>query len=103
LGSLERVVGDLLPSLLPHRVVRASWELLVVCYGLGVAIVLHIRLVYRWRHEVVLASRYEQQGRPILVPEVHVYILVAWREVGRDPAPHEIARRGDVVTFVDFV
>src|SRR4029450_2902337 len=79
---LERVVSDLLPSILPYRVVRASRELLVVSDRVGVAVVLGVRLVDRWRHEVVLPTRYEQQRRTILVAEVNVNILVSGREVG---------------------
>src|ERR671912_1659667 len=96
-GPLERIVGYLLPSVLTHRVVRAARELLVVCNALDVAVVLGVRLVDRWRHEVVFSTRYEQQGRAVFVPEVHVGVLVARREVGQRPSPHEAARRGDVV------
>ena len=103
LGPLKGVVCYLLPAVLSYGVVGAPWELLVVCYGLGVAVVLDVRLVDRGWHEVVIASRYEQQRRPILIPEVDVGVLVARGEVGRDPAPHEIARRGNVVAFVDFL
>src|SRR5215207_8879468 len=103
LGPLKGVVSYLLPAILPHRVVRASRELLVVCNGVGVAVVLGVRLVDRWRHEVVLPTRYEQQRRPILVPEVHVNILVTGREVGQGPSPHEATRSGDVVALVDLV
>ena len=46
-GPLKRVVGDLLPAVLPDRVVRASRELLVVCDRPGVAVVLGVRLVDR--------------------------------------------------------
>src|SRR5688572_19283166 len=100
---LKGVVCYLLPSVLPHRVVRAAFELLVVCNGLGVAVVLDVRLVDRWRHEVVVAPRYEQKRRPIVVPKVHVGVLVARREVGQGPGPHEAARSGDVVALVDLV
>src|SRR5829696_141262 len=103
LGPLKGVVSDLLPAILPYRVVRASRELLVVCNGVGVAVVLDVRLVDSWRHDVVLPTRYEQQRRPILVPEVHVGVLVAWREVSEGPSPHEAAWRGDVVALVDLV
>src|SRR5829696_8056059 len=103
LGPLKGVVSDLLPAILPYRVVRASRELLVVCDGLAVTVVLGVRLVYSWRHEVVLPTRYEQQRRPILVPEVHVNILVSGREIGEGPGPHEAARSGDVVALVDLV
>src|ERR687897_2491424 len=99
----KRVVGDLLPAVLPDGKVGAPRELLVVCYGLGVAVVLHVRLVDSGRHEVVLAPRYEEQGRPVLVPEVHVGVLVTGREVGEGPGPHEAARRRDVVALVDLV
>src|SRR5215208_4431701 len=102
-SPLKGVVCYLLPSILPHRVVRASRELLVVCNGAGVAVVLGVRLVDRWRHEVVLPTRYEQQRRPILVPEVHVDVLVARGEVGQRPGPHEAARSGDVVALVDLI
>jgi hypothetical protein len=102
LGPLKRVVCNLLPALLAQRVVGASLKLLVVCDRLGVAVVLDVRLVEGWRHEVVLSTRYEQQRRPILVPEVHVSVLMARREVGQDPTPNEIARRGDVVALVDL-
>src|SRR5215208_3371163 len=102
-SPLKGVVCYLLPSILAYRVVRASRELLVVCNGVGVAVVLGVRLVDRWRHEVVLPTRYEQQGRPILVPEVHVGLLVTWREVGQRPSPYEAARRWDVVALVDLV
>src|ERR671912_95287 len=100
---LKGVICYLLPSVLPHREVRASFELLVVCNGLGVAVVLDIRLVDRWRHDVVLAPRYEQQGRPLFVPEVHVGLLVARGEVSEGPSPHEAARSWDVVALVDLV
>ena len=40
---LEGVVY-LLPSVLPHRVVRASCELLVLCNALDLAVVLDVRL-----------------------------------------------------------
>src|SRR5829696_3728503 len=103
LGPLKGVVSDLLPAILAYRVVRPSRELLVVCDGVGVAVVLSVRLVDRWRHQVVFSTRYEQQGRPILVPEVHVDILVSGREVGEGPGPYEAARRGDVVSLVDLV
>src|SRR3954468_2934941 len=103
LGPLKGVVCDLLPAILAYRVVRASRELLVVCDGVGVAVVLSVRPVERWRHQVVFSTRYEQQGRPILVPEVHVDILVSGREVGQGPGPHEAARRWDVVALVDLV
>src|SRR5918993_3924881 len=102
-GPLERVVCYLLPSVLPYRVVRASSELLVVCNGPGVTVVLDVRLVDRWRHDVVLAPRYEQQRRPLFVPEVDVGLLVTGREVGQGPGPHEAARRGDVVALVGLV
>src|SRR5215204_6947384 len=102
-GPLKGVVSDLLPAILPYRVVRASRELLVVCDRAGVAVVLDVRLVDSWRHEVVLPTRYEQQRRPILVPEVYVNILVTRREVGQGPGPNEAARRGDVVALVDLV
>src|SRR5215204_3183217 len=102
-GPLKGVVCDLLPAVLSHRVVRASRELLVVRYGLGVAVVLGVRLVDSWRHEVVLPTRYEKQGRTILVPEVHIDVLVARGEVGQRPGPHEAARRWDVVALVDLI
>src|ERR687883_1210946 len=100
---MNRFMRNLLPAILAYRVVRASRELLVVCDSVGVAVVLSVRLVDRWRHQVVFSTRYEQQGRPILVPEVHVDILVSGREVGEGPGPHEAARRGDVVSLVDLV
>src|SRR5215216_5307673 len=102
-GPLKRVVGDLLPTILSEAVVGAPRELLVVGYGLGVAVVLGIGLVDRRRHEVVVAPRYEQQRCAILVPEVHVDVLVARCEVGEGPGPHEAARRRDVVALVDLV
>src|SRR5918997_2861691 len=97
LGPLKGVVSDLLPAILAYRVVRASRELLVVCNGVGVAVVLDVRLVDSGRHEVVLAPCYEEQGRTVFVPEVHVGVLVAWGEVGEGSGPHEAARSGDVV------
>src|SRR5918995_4338689 len=100
---LKGVVCYLLPAFLPHRVVRTSCELLVVCNALDVAVVLGVRLVDRWRHEVVFSTRYEQQGRAVFVPEVDVSVLVARREVGQRPSPHEAARSGDVVALVDLV
>jgi hypothetical protein len=42
LGPLKRVVSYLFLSILPHSVVRASRDLLVVYDGLGVAVVLDI-------------------------------------------------------------
>src|SRR5918993_5237852 len=102
-GPLQRIVGYLLPSVLPHRVVRTSRELLVVCNALDVAVVLGVRLVDRWRHQVVFSTRYEQQGRAVFVPEVHVGVLVSGREVGQHRVPHEAARRGDVVALVGLV
>ena len=102
-GPVEGVVGDLLPAVLTQRVVRASRELFVVRNGVGVAVVLDVSLVDRWRHQVVLAARYEQQGRAVFVPEVDVGVLVARREVGQDPAPDEAARCGDMVALVDPV
>src|SRR5215204_4670770 len=100
---LKGVVRYLLPAILPHREVRAARELLVVRDALDVAVVLDVRLVDRWRHQVVLAPRYEQQGRPLLVAEVHVGVLVSWREVGQHRVPHEAARSGDVVALVGLV
>src|SRR5215207_4610381 len=100
---LKGVVCYLLPSVLPHRVVRASRELLIVSDRVGVAVVLGVRLVDRWRHEVVFCTRYEQQRCPLFVPEVDVNILVTGREVGQGPGPHEAARSGDVVALVDLV
>src|SRR5215211_7349099 len=102
-GPHKRVVSDLLPAVLAHRVMRSFGELLVVCDALGVAVVLSVRLVDRWRHQVVFSTRYEQQRRAVVVPEVDVGILVAGREVGEGPGPHEAARRGDVVARVDLV
>src|SRR5829696_4671853 len=96
---LKGVVCYLLPSVLPNREVRAARELLVLCNGLDVAVVLDVRLVDRWRHDVVFSTRYEQQGRPLFVAEVHVGVLVSWSEVGQGAGPHEAARRGDVVAF----
>src|SRR5918998_3304395 len=63
LGPLKGVVCDLLPAILAYRVVRASRELLVVCNGVGVAVVVDVRLVDSGRHEGVLAPCYEEQGR----------------------------------------
>src|SRR3712207_4484002 len=102
-GPLQGVISDLLPAVLTQRVVRAPRELLVVCYGLGVTVVLDVGLVDRRRHQVVLSTRNEEQGRSVFVPEVHVCVLVAWREVGQHPTPHEAARRGDMVALVDLV
>src|SRR5829696_6966537 len=81
---------------------RASGELLVIRYRLGVAVVLDVRFVDSGRHEVVVASRYEQQRRPILVAEVYVGVLVSRREVGQHPTPEESAWCGDVVALVDL-
>src|SRR3712207_2980270 len=102
-GPLKRIVCYLLPSVLTHGVVRTSRELLVVCNGLDVAVVLDVRLVDRRRHDVVLAPRYEQQRRALFVPEVDVGVLVTRGEVREGPSPHEAARRGDVVALVDLV
>src|SRR5829696_1466906 len=85
------------------REAPASRELLIVRDRAGVAVVLGVRLVDRWRHEVVFSTRYEQQRCPVFVPEVDVDILVSGREVGEGPGPHEAARRGDVVSLVDLV
>ena len=74
---LKGVVCYLLPSVLSHCVVRASRELLIFSDRVVVAVVPDIRLVDRWRHEVVFSTRYEQQRCPIFVPEVDVEILVA--------------------------
>src|SRR5215203_6773806 len=57
---LERVVCYLLPAVLPHREVRAARELLVLCNDLDLAVVHDVGLVDRWRHDVVLAPRYEE-------------------------------------------
>ena len=102
-GPIEGVVSDLLPAILPKYEVLAARELFIVCDGLGVTVVLDVRLVDRWRHEVVFSTRYEQQRCPVFVPEVDVNILVTWREVGQGPGPHEAARSGDVVALVDLV
>src|ERR687894_1354230 len=89
-GPRERVVCDLLPALAPdHGVVGASFELLVVGYRLGVAVVLGVGLVYGRRHDVVLAARYEQERRALLVAEVDIGVLVTGREVRKHPVPHE--------------
>jgi hypothetical protein len=60
LGPLKRVVGDILPSVLTQRVVRAPWELLELGNGLGVAVVLEVGLVDRRWLEVVLPACYEK-------------------------------------------
>jgi hypothetical protein len=39
----------------------------------------------------------------VLVPEIHVGLLVARREVGEGTGPHQPARGGDVVALVDLV
>jgi hypothetical protein len=83
--------------------VRASSELLIVSDRVGVAVVLGVRLVDRWRHEVVFSTRYEQQRCSLFVAEVDVNILVTGREVGQGPGPHEAARSGDIVALVDLV
>jgi hypothetical protein len=59
-----------------------------------VAVLLGVRLVDRWRHEVVFSTRYEQQRCPAFVPEVDINILVTRREVGQGPSPHELAGSG---------
>src|SRR5919107_765497 len=103
-GPRKGVVGYLLPALAPYNaVVGAAFELLVVGYRPGVAVVLGVGLVDRRRHDVVLAARYEQQRRPLLVAEVDVGILVTGREVRKHPVPHEAARRGDVVALVGLL
>src|SRR5919112_2288671 len=103
-GPRKGVVRHLLPALAPyHAVVGAAFELLVVRYRLGVAVVLGVRLVYRRRHDVVLAARYEQERRPLLVAEVDVGVLVTGREVRKHPIPHEAPRRGDVVALVGLL
>src|ERR687894_1060383 len=103
-GPRKRVVGHLFPALAPyHAVVGASFELLVVGYRLGVAVVLGVGLVYSRRHDVVLAARYEQQRRAVLVAEVDVGILVTGREVREHPVPHEAPRSGDVVAPVGLL
>src|SRR5918997_6763574 len=103
-GPRKRVVCHLFPPLAPyHTVVGASFELLVVCYRLGVTVVLGVRLLDRRRHDVILAARYEQQRRPLLVAEVDVGVLVTRREVGKHPIPHEAPRRGDVVALVGLL
>src|SRR5215218_5913843 len=75
----------------------------IISDRVGVAVVLGVRLVDRWRHEVVFSTRYEQQRCPVFVPEVDVNILVTGREVGQGPGPYKAARRGDVVALVDLV
>src|SRR5918998_438266 len=103
-GPRKRVVCHLFPPLAPyHTVVGASFELLVVRYRLCMAVVLGVGLAYRWRHDVVLAARYEKQRRAVLVAEVDVGVLVSGREVRKHPVPHEAPRRGDVVALVDLL
>src|ERR687893_3263043 len=103
-GPRKRVVCHLLPALAPyHAVVGAAFELLVVRYRLGMAVVLGVGLAYRWRHDVVLAARYEKQRRAGLVAEVDVGVLVSGREVRKHPVPHEAPRRGDVVALVGLL
>src|ERR671921_525871 len=81
-GPRKGVVRHLLPALAPyHAVVGATFELLVVRYRLGVAVMLGVGLDYRRRHDVVLAARYEQERRALLVAEVDVGVLVTRREV----------------------
>ncbi len=67
--------------------------LLVVVDGPSVAVMLQVRRDYRRRHDVVLAARFEQQGRGF-VPEVHVGVLVAWREVGESTAHTRLPETG---------
>src|ERR671916_756088 len=99
-GPIEGVVGYLFPALAPdHAVVRTPLELLVVRDGLDVPVVLGVRLLDRRRHDVVLAARYEQQGRTVLVLEVHVVLLMAGREVGGSSDPHQPARCRDMVAL----
>src|SRR5919112_2989286 len=103
-GPLEGVVGHLLPALATyHAVVGATFELLVVRYRLGVTVVLGVRLLDRRRHDVVLAARYEQERRALLVAEVDVGVLVTRREVRKHPVPHEATRRRDVVALVGLL
>src|SRR5919112_5789610 len=103
-GPRKCVVCDLFPALAPdHAVVGASFKLLVVGYRLGVAVVLGVGLAYRRRHDVVLAARYEQQRRALLVAEVDVGVLVTGREVRKHPVPHEATRRWDVVALVGLL
>jgi hypothetical protein len=84
-------------------VVGAALELLVVCGALGVAVVLGVGLVYSRRHDVVLATPYEQQRHSIFVLEVDVALLVAWGEVSCGTDPHQPARGEDMVTLVYVV
>src|SRR5215217_4092048 len=102
-GPLKRVVGDLLPTILSEGVVGAPRELLVVCDGLGVTVVLGVGLLDRRRLEVVLPASDEQQRRAVIIIVVDVVFLVARLEVGQDRTPDEATRRRDVVALVDLV
>ena len=60
LGPLKGVVSDLLPAILPYRVVRASRKHKVVRHRTGVAVVLEVGLVDRRRLEMVLPASYQE-------------------------------------------
>ena len=91
---LKGVVCYLLPSVLSHGVVRTSRELLVVSDRLGVAVVLGVRLVDRWRHEVVFSTRDEQQRCPVFVLEVDINILVTGVKLASGPAHTKLPGAG---------
>src|ERR1700742_4806793 len=69
---VQGVVGDLLPALLADDEMRAARELLVIGDGRRLAVVLRGQPVDHRGNGVVVLARDEQEGRAIVLAEVHV-------------------------------
>ena len=101
---LEGVVGDGLPAVRAARPVVAAFEFEVLRDRAFSLVVLGIRLVYRRRHDVILAAADEEERRAVRVPVVDPCLLMSGLEV-RDQAvcPDPAPGCRDVVPVVDLL
>src|SRR5215467_952705 len=79
---VERVVGNAFPAGHATGEVRAVRKLVGLGRGLGVAVLLRVRTLYRGRHQMVFAAHDEQQRRAVVKVIVDPGLLVARLPVG---------------------
>src|SRR5262245_1964417 len=86
LGPRESIVGDLFPPLLGRHEMRASRKFPDLCDRVRL-VVLRVRALDCWRHQVIFAPRDEEKGRASVVMVVDRDLLGAGDEIRQDAVP----------------
>src|SRR5206468_1865335 len=85
-----------------NRIVGATRELAISGEGSGFRVLPHVRLVDRWRHQVIVATRDEEQRRPVALSVIHLRLGVRVEKRQRS-VPKNSSRAGNLEPVVNLL